>query len=109
MSNPKSKPAINTIEEHQEYGPEEPGEITVEAEASRKGLLEDHFLLAVVGGCLGGIVLVVVAISLVLTVVASLEQPPPDPVLNTEVRQLSSREQRVLSLFMKSTWRSCEQ
>ena len=101
-----SKPDIDTFEHSEEHE-----DISVETEEEkeesiRKGFLEDHSSLALVGGCLGGMVLVVVLTSLVVTLRSSRGRPPLDPLLHTEVSQFSSREHRVLSLLMRNAQRS---
>ena len=77
-----------------------------------KGFLEKNFFLLIVGGCLAGIVLVIILVSILLSLRGKLcqtteveaEEPEdvPAPVM-TRDRNLSSREQRVLSLFVKSS------
>ena len=77
-----------------------------------KGFLEKNFFLLIVGGCLGGIVLVIILVSILLSLRGKLcqkrqvepEEPEDVPIpVTARDRNLSSREQRVLSLFMKSS------
>ena len=83
-------------------------------EEDEKGFVEENFFLIVVGGCLAGIVLMVVLISAIVMIslkirnnkrleaVSEPEAPAgPSPVLKRK-NYLSSREQRVLSLLVKS-------
>ena len=86
-----------------------------EKKEEEKGFLEKHFFLVIVGGCLAGIVLVIVLVSIILSLRGKIckkgrqtdeedEEPEdvPAPVM-TRDGNLSKREQRVLSLFMKSS------
>ena len=100
-----SKPNIDTFE-HSEEHKGVSVETEVEEDAIRAGFLEDHFSLALVGGCLGGMVVIVVLTSLLLTLRSGRGRPPLHPLLHTEVSQFSSREHRVLSLMMRNAQRS---
>ena len=86
-----------------------------EKKEEEKGFLEKHFFLVIVGGCLAGIVLVIILVSIILSLRGKIckkgrqtdeedEEPEdvPAPVM-TRDGNLSKREQRVLSLFMKSS------
>ena len=84
-----------------------------EKKEEEKGFLEKNFFLLIVGGCLAGIVLVIILVSILLSLRGKLckktrveedeepgDVPAPDMISD---RNLSNREQRVLSLFMKSS------
>lgn len=83
-----------------------------EKKEEEKGFLEKNFFLVIVGSCLGGIVLVIILVSIILSLRGKLckktrakeeeSEDVPAPVM-TRDRNLSNREQRVLSLFFKSS------
>ena len=84
-----------------------------EKKEEEKGFLEKNFFLLIAGGCLAGIVLVIIVVSIFLSLRGKRckktrdekdEEPEDVPAPDlTRDRNLSKREQRVLSLFMKSS------
>ena len=105
----------NLVEEEDYFGFDDNLNEGIEAhEEDEKGFVEENFFLIIVGGCLAGIVVMVVLISAIVMIslkirnnkrpeaVSKPEVPAgPSPVLKRK-NNLSSREQRVLSLLVKS-------
>ena len=83
-----------------------------EKKEQEKGFLEKNFFLVIVGSCLAGIVLLIILVSIILSLRGKLcvktqakdeeSEDVPAPII-TRDRHLSNREQRVLSLFLKSS------
>ena len=83
-----------------------------EKKGGEKGFLENNYFLVIVGSSLAGIVLLIVLVSILLSLRGKLcrktrakdeeSEDVPAPTL-TRDRNLSHREQRVLSLFLKSS------
>ena len=84
-----------------------------EEQGKGKGFLEEHFFKILIGGCLGGILVLVVVISIIISVSKKVSkktragrvdsEEPTEPPVTSRAKNLSSREQKVLSLFMKSS------
>ena len=60
------------------------------------------FLMLVIGGCIAGLVLVVALTSIVISIRINFCKKAQDRLLDTKVADLSYRENRVLSLFLKT-------
>ena len=106
----------NLVEEEEDYfGFDDNLNEGIEAhEEDEKGFVEENFFIIIVGGCLAGIVVMVVLISAIVMIslkkrnnrrLEAVSEPEasagPSPVLKRK-NYLSSREQRVLSLLVKS-------
>ena len=105
----------NLVEEEDYFGFDDNLNEGIEAhEEDEKGFVEENFFLIIVGGCLAGIVVMVVLISAIVMIslkkrnnrrLEAVSEPEasagPSPVLKRK-NNLSSREQRVLSLLVKS-------
>ena len=60
------------------------------------------FLMLVIGGCIAGLVLMVALTSIVISIRINFCKKAQDRLLDTKVADLSYRENRVLSLFLKT-------
>ena len=106
-----------TTNENEDGGTADDGKVSFlsQPKKRKKGFFEENLFLIIIGGCVGGIILIVVLITIFSTVnlklckkasaEAQVEEPgdtggpPPVP---RGYKILSNREQKVLSLLMKS-------